>query len=42
GAYRFVCRKEKTITMDVSAALFPRTAITRMGIAPLTSMFWYS
>ena len=42
GAYRFVCRKGPTMTMDVSAALFPRAAITRMGVAPLTSMFWYS
>src|SRR5262249_45755662 len=28
-----------TLTMDVDAALYPRRAIERLGIAPLTSMF---
>ena len=28
--------------MNIEALLFARTAIRRMGIAPLTSMFWFS
>jgi glucans biosynthesis protein len=42
GAYRIVCRKQKTVTMDIEARLFAREDIERLGIAPLTSMFWYS
>lgn len=42
GAYRIQAARHGSALMDVEAALFPRTAIPRMGIAPLTSMFWYS
>ncbi len=42
GAYRFRCRHPKGVTMDVEARLFPRSDIKRLGVAPLTSMFWYS
>ena len=42
GAYKFVCRKQKTVTMDIEARLFVRNDIKRLGIAPLTSMYWYS
>ncbi len=41
GAYRFDVVNNGTITMDVRAELFARTDITQLGIAPLTSMFWY-
>ena len=43
GAYRFVNRDNgrENITQDVSMALFLRKDIARLGIAPLTSMFWY-
>ena len=41
GAYRFDIRPEATLIMDVDAALYPRTAIERLGIAPLTSMYQY-
>jgi len=41
GAYRFDLRPESTLTMDVDASLYPRTAIERLGIAPLTSMYQY-
>lgn len=42
GAYRFINRRNASaITQDVTAALFPRKDITQLGIAPLTSMFWY-
>jgi len=39
GAYRFEIRPGATQTMDVDAALYPRKAITHLGVAPLTSMF---
>jgi periplasmic glucans biosynthesis protein len=41
GAYRFDARKHGGVTMDVHAELFIRNDITRLGIAPLTSMYWY-
>lgn len=42
GAYRFHCHKGRTVVMDVHAELFQRAKIDRLGIAPLTSMYWYS
>lgn len=42
GAYRFECRKEAAVTMDIHAELFQRRDIAQLGIAPLTSMYWYS
>ncbi|MES2497831.1 MAG: glucan biosynthesis protein [Pseudomonadota bacterium] len=42
GAYRFVNRMEKdAVVQDVSSALWLRKDVQRLGIAPLTSMFWY-
>ncbi len=29
------------VTMNVHCQLFFRAAITRLGVAPLTSMYWY-
>ncbi|WP_048645860.1 glucan biosynthesis protein [Nitratireductor soli] len=42
GAYRFDCVKTDGPVMDVSASLYPRKPIERLGVAPLTSMYWYS
>lgn len=43
GAYRFDChRNGGAAQMDVHAELFQRESIDRLGIAPLTSMYWYS
>ncbi len=42
GAFRFVMRRGKGVVMDVDKALFARKDIARFGIAPLTSMYWYS
>lgn len=42
GAYRIHCRKDGVVTTEVEARLFARSDIKRLGIAPLTSMFWYS
>ncbi|GGX82562.1 putative glucans biosynthesis protein D [Litchfieldella qijiaojingensis] len=39
GAYRFAITNSDGVTMDVDAALYPRKAIERLGIAPLTSMY---
>jgi len=42
GAYRFKCVNAKSITMEVECQLHFRKATQRLGIAPLTSMYWYS
>ena len=41
GAYRFLVTLGDTLVMDVDAALYPRRAIERIGIAPLTSMYQF-
>lgn len=41
GAYRFVCAYPGRAVMEVEARLFPRKPIEQLGIAALTSMFWY-
>src|SRR6266513_618307 len=41
GAYRFDISPGATLVMDVDAALYPRQAIKRLGVTPLTSMFLY-
>jgi periplasmic glucans biosynthesis protein len=42
GAYSLVIRPGVNTVMDVTATLFPRTAVEKLGIAPLTSMFLFS
>lgn len=42
GAYRFDMQRGKSVLMDVQTRLFLRKDIARLGIAPLTSMYWYS
>jgi glucans biosynthesis protein len=43
GAYRFDAVKNETgaVVMNVHSVLFFRADIARLGIAPLTSMYWY-
>lgn len=41
GAYRFHCRRPGDTIMYIDARLFARKDIRRLGIAPLTSMYWY-
>ncbi|HYB99264.1 MAG TPA: glucan biosynthesis protein G [Candidatus Limnocylindrales bacterium] len=41
GAYRFDIRPGARTVIDVESHLFPRKAITKLGIAPLTSMFFF-
>ena len=42
GAYKFTMQRTKAVIMDIETTLFIRAAISRFGIAPLTSMYWYS
>lgn len=42
GAFRFRMRREKAVIMEVEKALHLRQEVARLGIAPLTSMYWYS
>jgi glucans biosynthesis protein len=42
GAYRFVLQRTKGVIMDVDCSLFLRRDVGRFGIAPQTSMFWFS
>jgi glucans biosynthesis protein len=41
GAYRFVVTPGVETVMQVTARIFPREAIAKLGIAPLTSMFTF-
>ena len=42
GAYRFSIRRTEGVVQDVDVALFIRNDIHRLGLAPLTSMYWFS
>lgn len=44
GAIRIDCDApdDEAVTMEVSVHLFTRKEVRRLGIAPLTSMFWFS
>ncbi|WP_016832829.1 glucan biosynthesis protein [Herbaspirillum lusitanum] len=42
GAYKFIMRRSEDVVMDVDCALFLRQDVGRLGIAPATSMLWYS
>jgi glucans biosynthesis protein len=46
GAYRFDLRrdlgKNGAVLMEIDCALFLRRDVARLGIAPLTSMYWFS
>src|SRR5258708_5346295 len=41
GALRFFIVPGGTLVMDIDSAFYPRKAIDRLGVAPLTSMFFY-
>lgn len=42
GAFRFTIRPGAWTQMDVEAVLFPRVDLTRVGLAPATSMFYFA
>ncbi len=41
GAYRMATAHKDGVFQDIEASIFLRGQIDRLGIAPLTSMFWY-
>jgi glucans biosynthesis protein len=40
GAYRFIFQPGPETPVDIEATLFPRKPVTRLGMAPLTSMYF--
>ena len=42
GAYRFVMTRQRGVVMEVEKALYLRSDIARLGVAPMTSMYWFS
>ena len=42
GAYRFKLRRGAAVLMDIDAVIYLRRDVARLGIAPLTSMYWFS
>jgi glucans biosynthesis protein len=42
GAYRFVMQRAAAVIMDIDSAVYLRQDVSRLGLAPLTSMYWYS
>ncbi|HEY1943312.1 MAG TPA: glucan biosynthesis protein D [Roseiarcus sp.] len=42
GVYRFLMQRTKGVVMDIETTLFTRAQVSRFGIAPLTSMYWFS
>jgi periplasmic glucans biosynthesis protein len=42
GAFRIEIANDDGQVMDISSVLYFRKPVERLGIAPLTSMFWYS
>jgi len=41
GAYKFIIQPGKETVMEVECSLFQRANVEKVGIAPLTSMFFY-
>jgi glucans biosynthesis protein len=41
GAYRLRCTREHGAITAIDTVLFARRDVSRLGIAPLTSMYWY-
>ena len=42
GAYAFSVRRDPHLAIEVEARLFFRRAVSRLGIAPMSSMMWFS
>jgi periplasmic glucans biosynthesis protein len=42
GAYRFVMKRDEAVVMEIEARLFLRQDVSQLGIAPMTSMYWFS
>jgi len=41
GAFTMVCKRNGKVQQDIQARFFARKDVERLGIAPLTSMFWF-
>ncbi len=41
GAYRFILKPGPETSIEVSARLYPRESIAKLGIAPLSSMYFF-
>ncbi|MDK3019892.1 glucan biosynthesis protein [Pseudodonghicola flavimaris] len=41
GAYRITSRHDHGVVQEVSADIFLRGDVSRLGLAPLTSMYWF-
>ncbi|HEY3784777.1 MAG TPA: glucan biosynthesis protein D [Steroidobacteraceae bacterium] len=42
GAFKFLMQRQQAVVMDVDARLFLRTDVGQLGLAPMTSMYWFS
>lgn len=42
GAYKFVMTRGKGVLMDIEQTVHLRRSVERFGLAPLTSMYWFS
>ncbi|NQE50209.1 glucan biosynthesis protein D [Herbaspirillum rubrisubalbicans] len=42
GAYRFAMQRGAGVGMEIDKALFLRRDVARLGLAPATSMYWFS
>jgi glucans biosynthesis protein len=42
GACRFVMTRGKGVVMDIDQVLYLRADVARFGLAPLTTMYWFS
>ncbi|MBP0599989.1 glucan biosynthesis protein D [Herbaspirillum sp. LeCh32-8] len=42
GAYKFTMRRARGVTMEIDKSLFLRRDVARLGLAPATSMYWFS
>ena len=42
GAYRFELRRRTEVVMEIESTLFLRNSVSRLGLAPLCSMYWFS
>lgn len=42
GVYRFVLSRSDTVLMDVEKHIYLRKTVDQLGIAPMSSMYWFS
>lgn len=42
GAFQFKCQRGSGVVMDVDSHVFLRRAVEQLGVAPVTSMFWFA